>query len=238
MDDREKKLLVQLDDPMPGQRANALELLHAHDVQNKSSFRDRVPKIERGEQYDALEQDVAALRQQNAALDAELTQYKAAVGTWQSAYAAQAAKLAVASAVAWGRTTGKRLAAYVAVPVIALGLWQGYERYWPVPADVDTGFRQMAARSPWGSGCGHAVVRDAGGSLYWVLLCGRTDTTSDMNSEGQPIGLHCLDLYAVKATADWQNYAKVDPYGLFGWWIKWPKLAVHCHSFEIKEAQK
>ncbi len=238
MDDREKKLLPQLDDPMPGQRGNALEQLHDFDEKHKTSFRDRVAKIERGEQYDVVEQEAVMLRQQVGALDGELTQYKAAVGKWQTAYAAQAAKLAIASGIAWGKTTGPKLAAYIAVPLIALGIWQASVRYWPLPAPVDTGLGEIARSSAWADGCGNAVVREVGGTPYWVLLCGRTDTTSHMNAQGQPIGLHCLDLYATAAKADWQEYVKANPYALFGWWINWPKRAVQCEPFEIKEAQR
>jgi hypothetical protein len=238
MDDREKKLLPQLDDPMPGQRGNALEQLHDYDEKHKTSFRDRVAKIERGEQYDVLEQEAVTLRQQLVALDGELTQYKAAVGKWQTAYATQAAKYAVASAIAWGRTTGPKLAACIAVPLIAVGVWQASVRYWPLPDRVDAGLREIAVTTSWSDGCGNAVVHEVGGVPYWVLLCGRTDTTSDMNAQGQPIGLHCLDLYATTAKADWQEYVKADPFALFGWWINWPKRAVHCDPFEIKEAQR
>jgi hypothetical protein len=245
MDDREKKLLPQLDDPMPGQRGNALEQLHDYDEKHKTSFRDRVAKIERGEQYDVLEQEAVTLRQQLVALDGELAQYQAAIATWEKAYDDQGAKLmatkaklAVASTIAWGRTRGAKLAAYIAMPLIAVGVWQASVRYWPLPDRVDASLREIAATTSWSDGCSNAVVREVGSAPYWVMLCGRTDTTSDMNAQGQPIGLHCLDLYATTAKADWQEYVKADPYALFGWWINWPKRAVHCDPFEIKEAQR
>jgi hypothetical protein len=238
MDDREKKLLAQLDDPMAGQRTQALEMLHAHDEKNQTSFRDRVAKIERGEQCDALEQEVAALRPQIATLDAELTQYKAAISQWQRHVAVLKVKLAVASAIAWGRTTGRRLAAYAALPLIGLVAWQGIDRYWPVPSEVASDLRNIATAAAWGPGCAHPFVRQAGGRPYWVLICGRSDTTSDLTADGRPIGLHCIDLYASAAKPDWQEYVKADPYGPFGLWIQWPKRAEHCQPFDIKEAQK
>jgi hypothetical protein len=240
MDDSEKKLICQLDDSMAGQRVAALEVLHKHDEKHGTSFRDRVAKIERGEQYDVLEQEAVTLRQQNAMLDGELTQYKAAVGKWQQHATALQAKLAVASAIAWGRTTGRRLAVYAALPVLALVGWQAVERYWPVPAEVDAGLKSVAAGASWRPGCGHAYVQDAGGAPYWVLLCGRTETSTHETAQGEPIGLHCVDLYAHAAEADWQEYVKVEPYGLFGWgwWIKWPRRAVECRPYQMKEAQQ
>lgn len=238
MDDLEKKLFAQLDDPMPGQRSQALDMLHIHDKKHKSSFRDRLAKIERGEQYDALDQEAAGLRQQNALLDGELTQYKEAVAKWQKHAGAMQSKLAMASAIAWGRTTGLRLAAYVAAPLIVLAVWQGYERYWPLPPAVQSGLQEIAANTAWGQGCGQAVVRQVDDQPYWVLPCGRIDTTSHLTAQGRPIGLHCVDLYATPATFDWRAYVKANPYGLFGWWIKWPRRAVQCEPYEIREAQQ
>ena len=223
---------------MPGQRGQALDMLHAHDEKHKSSFRDRLAKIERGEHYDALDQEAAGLRQQNAALDSELTQYKAAVATWKKHAEALEIKLRIAGAIAWGRTTGLRLAAYVTAPLIVLAAWQGYERCWPLPAAVQTGLQEIAANTNWGQGCGQATVSQVEGQPYWVLLCGRIDTTSHLTAEGRPIGLHCVDLYATAATYDWRSYVKANPYGLFGWWIKWPRRAVQCEPFEIHEAQQ
>lgn len=128
MDDKEKKLFAQLDDPMAGQRSGALELLHLYDEKNKTSFRDRLAKIERGEKYDELEQETAALRQElakelqaRAAVEADLAQHKGAVAQWQRAYNLQRARLVTANAIAWGRTTGRKLAAYIGVPLIAIG---------------------------------------------------------------------------------------------------------------------
>jgi hypothetical protein len=124
------------------------------------------------------------------------------------------------------------------VPLIAIGVWQGYERYWPLPPAVDAGLRSIAADTPWGPGCGQPVVRRVDGQPYWVLGCGRTDTTSHLTAEGTRIGLHCVDIYATAAKADWREYVKADPYGLFGWWMKWPRRAVACEPFEINEAHK
>lgn len=237
MDDREKKLIVQLDDPMPGQRGNALEILHDHDQKHGTSFRDRVATIERGEQYDVLDQEAVALRQQNAVLDGELTQYKAAVDKWRQHATALQARLAVASAIAWGRTSGLRLAAYAALPLCALVAWYAVDWYWPLPPEVDDGLKSIVQSATWGRGCGHAFVKDAGGVPYWVLLCGRVETGTHQTAQGEPIGLLCVDVYAHRAEAEWQEYVAADPYGLFGWWIKWAKRAVQCRR-EMKEAQQ
>ena len=107
MDDREKKLFVQLDD-VPGVSTIALEMLHRHDEKHKTSFRDRLAKIERGEQYDVLEQETVALRQQTALHDAELTQWKAAVGEWQHYAEEQKGKPATAGKLHRKRAFGPR----------------------------------------------------------------------------------------------------------------------------------
>jgi hypothetical protein len=238
MDDRAKKLFSQLDDPAAGQRAQALEMLHMHHEKNKTTFCDLLSKIERGEQYEVLDQEAAALRQQNAVLDGELTQYKEAVTKWQKHAAAMQSKLAIASTIAWGRTTGRRLAAFAAVPLIALAVWQGYERYWPLPAGVQSGLQTIANGMEWGQGCGQAVVRRIGGQPYWILPCGRVDKTSHLTAQGRPVGLHCVDLYATAARSDSREYVNANPFGLFHWWIRWPRRASSCVPFDLEEAEQ
>jgi hypothetical protein len=252
MDDRAKKFFSQLDDPEIGQRQGALEMLHLHLGKSKTSFCDLLGKIERGEQYDALDQEAAGLRRQlgeelkaraeveaeRDAAEADLEQHKDAVLKWKRAYAVQGAKLATANAIAWGRMAGRKMFILIGVPLIAFGAWQGYERYWPLPAPVQSGLQEIALNSAWGRGCGQPVVRRAGGTPYWVLACGRIDSTSHLTADGRPVGLHCLDLYATPAVADAHEYVKADPYGLFGWWMKWPRRAVECTPFDNKEAQE
>lgn len=236
MESFEKKLIAQLDDPMPGQRMKALELLHAHDETHNSSFCGRILKIERGETAETLEHDVAVLQQENFGLreqseqrENELTQYKDAVTQWQQHAKSLETKLARASAIAWGRTTGRRLALYAVLPVFAFVGWQAYQRYWPLPAGVNSGLHRIAAAADWGVGCSRPTVRNAGGQPYWIMLCGRIDTRSSVDGDGETIGLHCIDVYAQPAKTDWQTtYERADPYGLFGWWINWPRLAVEC----------
>jgi len=48
MDERTKKLFVQLDDPMPGQRSTALEMLRARLLKNGRTFRDLLHELEGG----------------------------------------------------------------------------------------------------------------------------------------------------------------------------------------------
>ena len=107
MDDLAKKLFVQLDDDMPGVRGNAVEMLHALHKKNGQSCRSYIPQIERGEQYDVLEQEAVMLRQQVGALDGELTQYKAAVGKWQNSHAAAAASSLLRAALRGAKQQGR-----------------------------------------------------------------------------------------------------------------------------------
>jgi hypothetical protein len=241
MDDLTKKLILQYDDPMVGQRTNAFGMTCDHFAKTGQTWRDRV--VQPVEEADALRAentkltaDVAQYQGENAKLTADLAQHHAAIAQWQKAYAIQQAKLGVASAVAWGRTTGKRIAGYLALPVIALVGWQSYERFsWP--SAVDEGLRRFAASEEWRDGYGQPFVRVIAGKPYWVLTFGDTDTSDHATAQGGPIGLHCVHVYAAPAEADFGQYVKVNPYR-FGWWLKWPERAVDCKSFSVVAAEQ
>src|SRR5271155_2307564 len=73
MDNVERKMFAQLDDDMPAQRVNALEMLREH-LKKKTPprfFRDSVAEIEAAEKTAArgveLEKEVTALKQASAA---------------------------------------------------------------------------------------------------------------------------------------------------------------------------
>jgi hypothetical protein len=237
MDDLTKKLLVQLDDPMPGQRSNAFEMLCQHFTTTGQSWRGIAQDIERADEAASLRQENAQLTARLAQTTADLSQHQAAIAQWQRAYALLGAKLAAASAIAWGRTTGRRLAAYVALPALLLVGYLAYDRYW-WPAAVDEGLRRIAASETWQDGFGNTFVRVIAGAPCGVLMFGDTDTASHTTAQGVPVGMHCVHVFAHPAKADFGQYVKADPHALFGWWRTWPERAVDCKSFPLKEAQK
>ena len=128
MDDKEKKLFAQLDDPMAGQRSGALELLHLYDEKNGTSFRDRLAKIERGEKYDELEQE---RRRCGRSWPKSFRRARRWKPTWRSTrgqsrngrgpVTLQSARLVTANANRLGPHDGAELAAYIGVPLIAIG---------------------------------------------------------------------------------------------------------------------
>ena len=70
MDDLEKKLLLQLDDEMPGVRTNALEALREHLKKQGRTFRDLVADLENAmsaAKVEELEQKLAEYVKANAA---------------------------------------------------------------------------------------------------------------------------------------------------------------------------
>ena len=75
--------IAQLGDPMPGQRGNALEMLHPHMEKNGWTFHGWIADLEEAAKNKA---DADALRQDNAKLTADLSQWKGAVGKWQKAH--------------------------------------------------------------------------------------------------------------------------------------------------------
>jgi hypothetical protein len=224
MDDREKKLLAQLDSDIEAVRNKAASALHDY---QQSLGRSCVQIV--------FECETAV--QNYAAKVAELAQYQAALGQWQQSHATLTRQVVALKAIAWGVLNWRRLAGSAVVALVISGAWAGYQRFWPWPAAVDAGLQRIAAASPWGPGCGHVAVREVAGNPYWVLLCGQTDTASHATAEGAPVGLHCLHLYAHAAEADAGEYVKANPYALFGWLIKWPERAVQCEPFPLKEAQ-
>jgi hypothetical protein len=229
MDDTAKKLIAQLGDPMPGQRGNALEMLYPHMEKNGWTFHGWIADLEEAAKNKA---DADALRQDNAKLTADLSQWKGAVGKWQKAHDDLKRQLAMSQGIEWLRKHGRRILAGLAVPVIALIGWQGYQR-WVWPAEVDNGLHQLAMRTPWRQGYGEPFVRVIAGNPYWVLIFGDSDRSGHVTAQGGPVGMNCVHVYAEPAEADFGEYVKASPFAMGGWWRKWPQRAVDCRPFSL-----
>lgn len=231
MDDLEKKLFAQLDDPMPGQRTNALELLRDHLTKNGRTFRDIVQDIENAiplHQYQDLENRCAAfaqanagLAQQNTALSRSLAAYKAALGI----------KL-----LHW-----KRALSIAVLPVIA---WVAYDHFTGEAqaqrAAAVPGFESMAGATAWVNSAADTapVVRQVAGNPYWVTVRYRQDQTH-RDAAGRPVTVQCVRLYATPAEPDAGAYLKPRPYSLYGWgWLTWPERAADCRTDTMRSAKK
>ena len=229
MDDTAKKLIAQLDDPMQGQRVNALEMLHTHKQKSGWSWRGWLGDLEEAARNKA---DADALRQETAKLTADLTTWKAAVTKWQKAHDDLKRQLALSQGIDWVREHGRLIAIGLAVPAIVLAGWLGYER-WVWPAEVDNALHRLAVHEPWRPGYGDPVVRVIAGNPYWVLAFGDSDMSGHATAQGTPIGMNCVHLYAAPAKQEFGAYVKDSPFALWGWWKKWPERAVDCRSFSL-----
>lgn len=229
IDDTAKKLIAQLGDPMPGPRSNALEMLHSHMGKNGWTWHSWLADLEEAAQNKA---DADTLRQDNTKLMADLTQWKAAVTKWQKAHDDLKRQLALSQGIEWLRKHGKRIAVGLAVPVIALIGWQGYQR-WVWPAEVDDGLRLIAVHTPWRQGYGDPFVRVIAGNPYWVLTFGDSDRLDHLTAQGGPVGMNCVHVYAEPAEPDFGEYVKASPFAMWGLWRKWPQRAVDCRPFSL-----
>jgi hypothetical protein len=199
MDDTERKIIPQLDDPMPGQRANALEILHKHHEQTKGSFRDIIFELDEANKLLNL------YWVENRAL-ASLLWVK---GKWRRHWRGICASAAVASA-AWfgfgwitGETSVERQA-------------------------INSGLAGVLDHASFGLGDSKPdVYYYAGGKPFWGVIRGEVVTGSHVDQHGQPVTLSCLHMYAAPATADWQSYLRPNPYNLAGW-VRWPERATLC----------
>jgi hypothetical protein len=231
MDDTAKKLIAQLDDPMLGQRNNAFDLLRAHMDKNGWTWRTWLGDLEEAAKTKA---EADALHQDNAKLTADLATWKAAVDKWQKAHDDLKRQLAMSKGIDWLRKHWKRFAFGLAVPMIVLIGWLGYQR-WVWPAEVDDGLRLLAMHTPWRQGYSEPFVRIIAGSPYWVLTYGDSDRSGHLTAQGGPIGMNCVHVYADPAEADFGEYVKANPYR-FGLWLKWPQRAVDCRPFSLSDS--
>jgi hypothetical protein len=227
MDDTERKIFVQLDDDMPAQRANALEMLREH-MKKKTPprfFRDIAQEDETaGATIAALQAQVQQEQQLNAQNQQNFTQQ---YGKLQADYARLKR---LVDPVLWAQKHWRFLAPAAAVPVIAALLWCVYPTETRAHHEaVDDSFNALAAGTPWHAGGDlRPVVRTADGQPYWVTA--RFDANAaHYNAEGEAVTVQCVHLFADPAVADAGVYLEPHPYSLFGFgWLTWPERGVSC----------
>lgn len=241
MDDTERKMFAQFDDDMPAQRVNALELLREH-LQKKTPrqfFRDFIAEIEAAEKTAArgveLEKEVAVLKQASAA---DHQNFNQRYNKLAADYASLQRRINLLLPV---KRHWKRLAAGLAAPVIAAGLWCFYPTETAAHrAAVDAEFKELAATLKWAPGGEYSdpVVILAAKQPYWVIA--RFDANSaHENAGGAVVTVQCVHLYAAPAEPDAGVFLKPHPYSLFGFgWLRWPERGTDCKPETFRSAGK
>lgn len=216
MDDREKKLMQQLDDEMPGVRANALESLREHLNKGGRKFCDLVADLENAVSpaaADELRETLAehvklnqAAKRNDAIYRAEIKALKAALwvkGHWK-----------ISGAVAG------------VVVAVAVGGW-AYQHYFSRSEAVNAGLRAAVLSATWGDGWGEPVAAKIAGEPYWLMFRGDIDASTYSDNHGNAVEMRCLHLYAAPAEPYSSQFVKPSPRNFLGW-VKWPELATHC----------
>jgi hypothetical protein len=239
MDDLEKKFFLQFDDPMPGQRANALEMWRDRNLKldPPRTFRDVVHEFEGAiskAKAEALEKELAdyktanaTAKQANDTLTRENATLRNEVARWKAT-----AQAAVAIRVNW-----KKLAAGVAVVALLGGAY-----YWWGPAAaaavererVNAAVRVAIEKIAWQEGEREPFVGMLAGKPHWVMVRGETET-SHVDNQGRPVVLQCSHVFAAPAVADWSGaYQPPNLYNVLGW-LKWPERATVCKLAAVKQ---
>src|ERR1700730_10606994 len=113
MDDLAKKLFAQMDDEMPGVRANALEALREHLRKLGRTFRDLVADLENAVSPARLEE-----------LETKLADYIKANAEAKKRDAAQGREIAALKAALWVKVNWKICGAVAAgLLVVGVGCW-------------------------------------------------------------------------------------------------------------------
>jgi hypothetical protein len=224
MDATERKIFLQLDDEMPGVRANAFEALREHLQKAGRKFRDVVADLE-----NAMPADKAA------ELESKLAEYIKANKAAQKRDATQRAEIKTLKAALWVKVNWKICGALAAaLLVVVTGVWS-YERYWSRSESVNLGLRNFAASATWAEGWGEPFAARVGGEPWWLMFRGDLDASHYSNNHGNPVEMRCLHVYGSPALPDSGEYIKPSPWSFLGW-MKWPELAVNCRRSPNQQA--
>ena len=228
LDDVEKKFVPQLDDPMPGQRTNALEMWREHNLKKDPPrhFRDLVADI-----------DKALPPAEAEELKKKLAAYMKANDAAQKHDAAQKREIAELKAALWVKVNWKTIGAVAAALLVAVTGGWAYERYWSHSDAVMAGLRAAVTSEKWSEGLSEPAARMIGGEHYWLLFRGDIDASSYSDSHGRPLEMRCLHLYATPAEPDSGQYRKPSPRNFLGR-INWPELAMSCKPAPLQKADK
>jgi hypothetical protein len=216
MDDLAKKLFAQMDDEMPGVRANALEALREHLKKLGRTFRDLVADIENAVSPAKLEE-----------LEKKLADYIKANAEAKKRDEKQRREIAELKAALWIKANWKWVGAGVAaLLVVATGTW-AYERYWSRSEAVNAGLRAAVVSATWGEGWGEPIAARIASEPWWLLFRSDLDESSYSDNRGHPVEMRCLHLYASPAQPYSSQFYKPSPRNSLGW-VSWSEVAMNC----------
>jgi hypothetical protein len=224
MDAVEKKMFLQLDDDMPAQRVNALEMLREHLNKAGRKFRDFVADLESAVPAAKLEE-----------LESKLAEYIKANAAAQKRDKTQRQEIAALKAALWVKVNWRICGAVAAGLLVAgVGCWS-YQRYFSRSEAVNAGLRAAVASATWSEGWGEPFAARVGGESYWLMYRGDIDESSYSDSNGRPVEMRCLHLYAARAQAYSRQFYKPSPRNFLGW-VTWPELAMQCKPSPNQQA--
>lgn len=226
MDATERKIVLQLDDEMPGVRANAFEAWREHLQKAGRKFRDVVADLE-----NAMTADKAAELQE------KLAEYVKANAAAVKRDAAQRAEIKTLKAALWVKVNWKISGAVTAALVLLLAGTCAYQRYWSRSEAVNVGLRAAVASASWAEGWGDPIATRIGGEPWWVMYWGDIDDSSYSDNRGNVIEMRCLHLYAAKAQPYSGQFFAPSPRNFLGW-VTWPELAMQCRPSPDQKAEK
>jgi hypothetical protein len=238
MDAIEKKFIAQFDTPVESVQRMVLRQLQTHHENTGRSWRGIV--AEQDELENTAEQqtaDIAALSKHNAQLQAANERWRKAFASWETV-ARQLRRLREYIAFNRGRVIGG--AAVLTMGAVALNFYGPGTGPAAVAErqKVERALNAMAANWQWGEGETEPQVHPVAGLAYWVIGRGYIETDLHADASGQPVEMHCIQIYAKPAVADSGAYLKpasrTAPFGSFSW----PERATSCRPSTIRKADK
>ncbi len=228
IDDISRKIFAQLDDPTPGQRINALELLRERFAKQQPviTFRQLAADIAgavSSQTYRALEREHQAtkarsqqfeqanalakaahtkLEAENPGLRAENARLRASGSPFQHAWRAIYSRPRLRYA-----TLGIMLTALLALGACVV------LRPQPEPEMSSAALEELSAirLAAWSTGRSYPIVHTLAGGPWWVVIARDNDKTSFVNRYGNSVSLNCYHFFARPAEAAFGSYKKPPP---------------------------
>jgi hypothetical protein len=232
MDAIELKMFAQLDDDAPAQRVNALEMLRERMKQATPprKFRDLVKEfVDAIQVRQELETRYAAAMQANAGLAQQL-QKAIQENAWLKRMLA--IRDFVKPVVVIGILIAIPLVSYYFVYArpAAAARESVRER---IRATEDAAFHTVAKKTIWQNTAadGDPFIWTIADTPYWVIPRWDEDRTTHRDSQGHPVTVQCVHIFAEQAEPHGGAYREPRPYALWGWgWMTWDERAVDCQT--------
>lgn len=225
-----RKAFASMGSPIAGEREAALQVVYGlldKRTSSPRSFVDLLDALENNVPKSAYEELADKLRQSEQRaddLDADNARLARQVAGLKALVLFQSH---------WRRWVG---AAVVLAAVVGIHAWRDRVTGAPERVAVAATLGRDLANDHWGLGYSHPVVATAAGKQWWTLLWGGVDH-NHADSEGRPVALHCLHLYAAPAVAESGVYRKPKPFGVLGQ-LHWPERSALCRLAPDEDISK